>query len=197
MWCLYYAQHLKNKLGTRQLPTAEMLLDGTEAYMVITSGRQDADIESRAVKTARVYPSACITKWTWDRHKIVMGWILPITRNMSSVAIHWQRFFWQWEDHFHILCGHGCAYWKQPPHTPYYQYTLQNHNSWIQQTIPTPPWSSPLFPPPPLPLPPSYTPPRSSPSYTPTTPHSVSKSGEPLSQGTTPHSVSKELLPIQ
>ena len=62
MWCLYYAQHLKNKLGTRQLPTAEMLLDGTEAYMVITSGRQDADIESRAVKTARVYPSACITK---------------------------------------------------------------------------------------------------------------------------------------
>ena len=26
---------LKNKLGTRQLPTAELLLDGTEAYRVI------------------------------------------------------------------------------------------------------------------------------------------------------------------
>lgn len=29
-----FTQHLKNKLGTRQLPTAEVLLDGTEAYMV-------------------------------------------------------------------------------------------------------------------------------------------------------------------
>ncbi len=29
-------QRLKNKLGTRQLPTAELLLDGTKAYLVQT-----------------------------------------------------------------------------------------------------------------------------------------------------------------
>jgi hypothetical protein len=28
-------QALKNKLGTRQLPTGELLLDGTDAYRVI------------------------------------------------------------------------------------------------------------------------------------------------------------------
>ena len=32
--CYFLSQCLKNKLGTRQLPTAELLLDGTKAKMV-------------------------------------------------------------------------------------------------------------------------------------------------------------------
>ena len=35
---------LKNKLGTRQLPTAELLLDGTEAMMVGKEGKGIASI---------------------------------------------------------------------------------------------------------------------------------------------------------
>jgi hypothetical protein len=31
---IFIMQHLKNKLGTRQLPTAEILLDGADAYLV-------------------------------------------------------------------------------------------------------------------------------------------------------------------
>ena len=37
---------MKNKLGTRQLPTAELLLDGTEAVMVGEEGRGIASIAS-------------------------------------------------------------------------------------------------------------------------------------------------------
>ena len=37
---------MKNKLGTRQLPTAELLLDGTEAVMVGEEGRGIASISS-------------------------------------------------------------------------------------------------------------------------------------------------------
>ena len=37
---------LKNKLGTRQLPTAELLLDGTEARLVSEEGRGIASISS-------------------------------------------------------------------------------------------------------------------------------------------------------
>ena len=37
---------MKNKLGTRQLPTAELLLDGTEARLVGEQGRGVANISS-------------------------------------------------------------------------------------------------------------------------------------------------------
>ena len=37
---------MKNKLGTRQLPTAELLLDGTEAAMIGDEGRGIASISS-------------------------------------------------------------------------------------------------------------------------------------------------------
>ena len=37
---------MKNKLGTRQLPTAELLLDGTKATMVGEEGRGIASISS-------------------------------------------------------------------------------------------------------------------------------------------------------
>lgn len=37
---------MKNKLGTRQLPTAELLLDGTEARLVGEEGRGIASIAS-------------------------------------------------------------------------------------------------------------------------------------------------------
>ena len=37
---------MKNKLGTRQLPTAELLLDGTEAVMVGEESRGIANISS-------------------------------------------------------------------------------------------------------------------------------------------------------
>ena len=37
---------MKNKLGTRQLPTAELLLDGTEAVLVGEESRGIANISS-------------------------------------------------------------------------------------------------------------------------------------------------------
>ena len=42
---------MKNKLGTRQLPTAELLLDGTEAAMVGEEGRGIANISSMLTVT--------------------------------------------------------------------------------------------------------------------------------------------------
>merc|ERR1719305_561175 len=42
---------MKNKLGTRQLPTAELLLDGTEAAMVGEEGRGIASISSMLTVT--------------------------------------------------------------------------------------------------------------------------------------------------
>ena len=42
---------LKNKLGTRQLPTAELLLDGAEAVMVGEEGRGIANISSMLTVT--------------------------------------------------------------------------------------------------------------------------------------------------
>ena len=56
---------MKNKLGTRQLPTAELLLDGTEAVMVGEEGRGIASISS----------------------------MLTITRSTSSVASESISFF--------------------------------------------------------------------------------------------------------
>ena len=45
---------LKNKLGTRQLPTAELLLDGAEAVMVGEEGRGIANISSMLTVTRYV-----------------------------------------------------------------------------------------------------------------------------------------------
>ncbi|KAK3581974.1 hypothetical protein CHS0354_003235 [Potamilus streckersoni] len=47
-------QRLKNKLGTRQLPTAELLLDGTNAYRVSEEGRGVAAI-SNMLKLTRIH----------------------------------------------------------------------------------------------------------------------------------------------
>ena len=45
---------LKNKLGTRQLPTAELLLDGAEAELVHEEGRGVANI-SRMLNITRLH----------------------------------------------------------------------------------------------------------------------------------------------
>ena len=47
---------LKNKLGTRQLPTAELLLDGTESRLVSPEGRGIAAI-SNMLTVTRIHNS--------------------------------------------------------------------------------------------------------------------------------------------
>ena len=46
IWPNFKVVKMKNKLGTRQLPTAELLLDGTEARLVADEGRGIASISS-------------------------------------------------------------------------------------------------------------------------------------------------------
>ena len=46
IWLNFKVVKMKNKLGTRQLPTAELLLDGTEARLVAEEGRGIASISS-------------------------------------------------------------------------------------------------------------------------------------------------------
>ena len=46
IWPNFKVVKMKNKLGTRQLPTAELLLDGTEARLVAEEGRGIASISS-------------------------------------------------------------------------------------------------------------------------------------------------------
>ena len=62
---------LKNKLGTRQLPTAELLLDGCEAVMVGEEGRGVATISSSMLSVTRL-------------HTIVMA--VGAMRKMTSLA---------------------------------------------------------------------------------------------------------------
>ncbi|TRY86124.1 hypothetical protein DNTS_030199 [Danionella cerebrum] len=51
-------QRLKNKLGTRQMPTAELLLDGTKATLLSEEGRGIASIASMLTIT-RIYNTVC------------------------------------------------------------------------------------------------------------------------------------------
>ncbi|CAL8080112.1 unnamed protein product [Orchesella dallaii] len=53
---------LKNKLGTRQLPTGELLLDGAEAQLVSTQGRGVASI-SQMLTITRIHNGAASTSY--------------------------------------------------------------------------------------------------------------------------------------
>jgi len=53
---------LKNKLGTRQLPTGELLLDGAEAELVSNQGRGVASI-SQMLTITRIHNGAASTAY--------------------------------------------------------------------------------------------------------------------------------------
>ena len=56
---------MKNKLGTRQLPTAELLLDGTEARLVGEQGRGVANISSMLTITRLHNTLSAVSAMRW------------------------------------------------------------------------------------------------------------------------------------
>jgi len=65
---------LKNKLGTRQLPTAELLLAGTKAHLVGELGKGVATI-SHMLTISRMYNSLFSSSAT-RRFIILMVWLI-------------------------------------------------------------------------------------------------------------------------
>ena len=58
---------MKNKLGTRQLPTAELLLDGTEARLVGEQGRGVANISSMLTISRLHTTLMAVSAMRWGR----------------------------------------------------------------------------------------------------------------------------------
>ena len=56
---------MKNKLGTRQLPTAELLLDWTEARLVGEQGRGVANISSMLTITRLHNTLSAVSAMRW------------------------------------------------------------------------------------------------------------------------------------
>ena len=57
---------MKNKLGTRQLPTVELLLDGTEAMMVGKEGKGIASIANMLTITRLHNSLSAVGAMRWD-----------------------------------------------------------------------------------------------------------------------------------
>ena len=79
---------MKNKLGTRQLPTAELLLDGTEAVMVGEEGRGIANISSMLTITViRGCDRFCMTDEHFEDFNVIsIATVFKFPkRNMESI----------------------------------------------------------------------------------------------------------------
>ena len=63
---------MKNKLGTRQLPTAELLLDGTEARLVRYTGGEGGGGVDGDVRVGRV--EMMVRMEMMVRVEVMVGW---------------------------------------------------------------------------------------------------------------------------
>ena len=89
-------EKLKNKLGTRQLPTAELLLDGVTAYKISDEGKGVSSI-SQMLTLTRIHNSLSSVS--------PMRRVLSFAKDYATKRVAFQKYLTKHPLHMHTLAG--------------------------------------------------------------------------------------------